>query len=132
MTYLSLFLIFLSLISCSQKGAKIAAIANSNDLIASTEMIPIASSGPLTREDVDRLYRFYPKTLERIQGLERLSVQDIKNMTRAGLDDEVIKYEISVTRSKFYLTPSDEETLAQAGVSNRVIRAMKDTIDAGD
>lgn len=125
-TFLCCVIIFAS---CSHQKTELASITQSDRLIASNELILIADIHPLTKEDVDRLYRFYPKTLEKIQKNEKLHIQDIKNMTRAGLADDVIIYEIQYTRSQFYLTPGDEKELSQAGVSKAVISAMKDTID---
>jgi len=83
----------------------------------------------LTKGDRNRLNRYYPKTLERIDKYQRLSLQDIINLTRSGVTDNVIIYEISATRSIFYLTPDDEKQLQQAGVSNKVMDAMKETSD---
>lgn len=114
------------LFGCSSRGIDIASLPM-DSLVATTGPIPIAMEHKLTREDRDRLYRFYPKTLERIDNYERLSMQDVINMTRSGVSDDTIIYEISLTRSRFYLTPQDERTLEQAGVSRRVIHEMMDT-----
>ncbi len=117
---------FLFCTSCA-KHSETRDIAAADTLIASTEMRFIASDTSLTREDYDRLDRHYPKTLEKLHNSKTLTSQDIINMTRAGLADEVIVYEITHTRSHFYLTPDDERHLEQSGVSRRVIMSMKHT-----
>jgi len=81
----------------------------------------------LSPEDKKRLYRYYPSTLTKIENNDSLSLQDIKNLTRIGVSDDVIIYEIGATASLFYLTPDDETELEQAGVSYRVIQAMKNS-----
>ena len=115
------------LIACSCESTSYVATLQSDSLVAGA--IPINSQMGLTKEDKKRLERHYPKTLEKIEKHHRLNIQDIKNMTRIGVSDDVIIYEISATRSFFFLTPDDERELEQAGVSNHVINAMKDTIE---
>lgn len=87
-------------------------------------------SGELTKEDKRRLYRTYPITLQKIQRQDPLSLQDIKNLTRSGVADEVIISQIASTRSYFYLTPEDLDELREAGVSERVISEMEHTTKA--
>ncbi len=84
----------------------------------------------ITKNDRTRLQRSYPKTLERLDNHKPLSVQDIKNLTRSGVTDDAIIYEIDSTRSSFFLMPSDEIELEQAGVSKKVVEKMKSTADA--
>jgi len=89
----------------------------------------LSSSPGLMEGDLKRLERHYPKTLEKIEDNRPLSIQDIKNLTRAGVADAVIIHEISTTRSIFYLSPEEEQELKQAGVSHAVINHMKNTSD---
>lgn len=112
--------------SCGSKGTDVAALP-SESFVATAGPIPIALQHKLTDDDLQRLHRFYPKTLERIREYRPLYMQDIINMTRAGVSDDVIIHEMRVTRSSFYLTPQNEQTLEQAGVSRRVINEMMDT-----
>lgn len=114
-------------------GTETAFIPSEGELIAmSGETVPVKTLLPrLTEKDRKRLYRDYPKTLERIKRKERLTVQDIKNLTRAGVEDKVIIHEIHETRSMFYLTPDDEYELLQAGVSTNVINEMNETAGSG-
>lgn len=79
----------------------------------------------LEQGDRKRLERNYPNTLTRIDQIKPLSLQDIKNLTRSGVSDTIIIYEISLTRSVFFLTPDDEKELQMAGVSEKVINHMK-------
>lgn len=95
------------------------------------ETLPIRYESPeLTNEDIERLGRDYPKTLERIKKGKPLTVQDIKNMTRSGVTDTAIITKITESRSLFYLTPDEEKDLTAAGVSTKVIDAMKATSDS--
>jgi|GEM_PF-2651393 len=99
--------------------------------MASTDdaVILTAMEHKLTPNDIHRLDRHYPKTLDKLKEYQPLDSQDIINLTRAGASDDVIIHEIAATRSSFYLTPEDEAELSQAGISNRVIAAMKATVD---
>jgi len=81
---------------------------------------------PLTKEDVHRLDRYYPKTLEKIYKNRPLESLDVINMTRAGVSDPVILEIIKKTGSSFRLTGRDLKRLSQAGVSKRVITWMKE------
>lgn len=96
-------------------------------LVATNGPIPTALEQKLTPDDIERLKRHYPKTLQRLENYKPLYMQDIINMTRAGVSDDTIIHEIHLTRSSFYLTPQNEQTLLQAGVSKRVINEMMDT-----
>lgn len=82
---------------------------------------------PLEPSDRTRLEYKYPQTLAKIDKKQHLSVQDIKNLTRSGIADPVIIYEISATHTIFYLTPEDEDELRYAGVSEKVIDHMRKT-----
>lgn len=123
-------LLLVALFGCQSKTDTLAT-AESTVFVASLDDSIIQTAYPhkLTPTDYERLEQAYPKTLDRIEALNPLSVQDIKNMTRAGLDDKTIIHEIQLTRSQFYLTPEDEVELRQAGVSSKVVLNMKHTVD---
>jgi hypothetical protein len=123
--------ILVILCGCQSKSSTETAALLSSTLIASAndQVILTASDHKLTPEDIHRLDRYYPKTLEKLENYRELNAQDIKNMTRAGIADPVIIHEIQLTRSTFFLTPEDEHELEQAGVSKKVIMAMKHTVD---
>jgi uncharacterized protein YcfJ len=54
----------------------------------------------------------------------QLSLQQIVDMSKQGVNEVVIIDKISLTNSKFTLTPADTEYLKQQGVSQKVIDAM--------
>lgn len=112
--------------SCASKGTDVATLPTES-LVATTGPIPAALIHKLTPEDTQRLRRHYPKTLQRLRDYQPLHMQDVINMTRAGVSDDTIIHEIRLTRSTFFLTPQNEQTLLQAGVSRRVIDEMMDT-----
>ncbi len=68
-----------------------------------------------------------PNTLNKIDRGQRLSLNDIKAMSEAGISDPVIATQITTTGSIFYLTSSDILDLKNAGVSTRVIDVMIQT-----
>jgi hypothetical protein len=101
-------------------------------LTASTDelYLPIAQIiSPLTKDDMQRLDRFYPATLVKIAKNERLDAQDIIHMTRAGVADPSIIEIIDRTNSVFYLSQVNEQELRQAGVSKKVISVMQKTTE---
>lgn len=129
LSFIFITVIGLSLMGCGSNYT--TATLTSDNLIASSnqDFIKVAFTHKLTPNDLQRLKRNYPKTLEKIEKYQNLTIQDVINLTKAGVADDVISYEIRVTRSAFFLTPEDERELQQAGVSRKVIRAMKDTVD---
>ena len=68
-----------------------------------------------------------PNTLKKIDRGQRLSLNDIKAMSEAGISDPVISTQITTTGSIFYLTTSDIMDLKNSGVSERVIDVMIQT-----
>jgi outer membrane lipoprotein SlyB len=88
-----------------------------------------AASGALigsALDDSDRenLQQESPDTLKKIDENKKLSMQDVINMSNAGLSDEVIINQIKSTHSTFSLSSSDIIKLKQNGVSENVINAM--------
>lgn len=68
-----------------------------------------------------------PYTLHKIDRRQQLSLNDIKEMSKNGINDHVIINEIKSTNSVFYLTTADIIDLKDAGVSQRVIDFMIQT-----
>lgn len=68
-----------------------------------------------------------PQTLHRIDRGEQLSLQDIKNMSRNGLSDDVIINQIKATNSVFNLSSDQIIDLKESGVSQKVINYMVKT-----
>lgn len=81
----------------------------------------------LEQEDRDRLQRQSPRTLNKIDNGEHLSVSDVKKMSKAGLSDTVIIDQIKATHSIFYLSTADIIDLKKSGVSQKVIDYMIQT-----
>jgi outer membrane lipoprotein SlyB len=78
----------------------------------------------LDESDRQALEAQNPRTLRKIDHEEDLEVQDIKDMSKAGIKDDVIISQIRATQSQFYLTTADIIDLKNSGVSQRVIDAM--------
>ncbi len=55
----------------------------------------------------------------------QMSIQEIVEMSRQGIHEDVIADRIRLTNSKFNLTPEDINYLKQNGVSQKVINAMQ-------
>ncbi len=81
----------------------------------------------LESSDRDSLQKQSPRTLNKIDNKEQLSVDDVKKMSKAGLSDNVIINQIQATNSVFYLSTADIIDLKNAGVSQRVIDYMIQT-----
>ena len=124
--------LFLLFAACSSKVDEKMACLPSDQLIASTEPmhLPIAQViDPLTKDDIQRLDRHFPDTLDKIAKMKRLDYTDIIHLTRAGVSDAEIIEIIEKTKSQFFLSHVNEQQLRQAGVSNRVISVMMSTAD---
>lgn len=124
--------ICLLLLGCQHKSNEQTALVEQRSLIASNEienLLVAQIDTPLTREDQHRLDRQYPNTLEKIYKNQKLQSRDIIHLTRSGVADSVIIEIIEETHSQFFLTPEDEQTLSQAGVSKKVISVMHSTTD---
>ena len=81
----------------------------------------------LDASDRSSLEKQSPRTLKKIDNGEKLSPDDIKKMSRAGINDEVIISQIDATNSIFYLSSADIIDLKKSGVSQRVINYMIQT-----
>jgi outer membrane lipoprotein SlyB len=78
-------------------------------------------------QERDNMQRTSPRTMRKIDLGEPLTIKDVKNMSKAGLSDDLIISQIEATQSEFRLSASDIIDLKQAGVSQRVIEAMIET-----
>ncbi|HSW86071.1 MAG TPA: glycine zipper domain-containing protein [Rhabdochlamydiaceae bacterium] len=81
----------------------------------------------LDQQDRETLGRNSPRTLYRIDHGEQLSLEDIKEMSRNGLSNQVIINQIKATNSVFYLSTRQIVDLKRDGVSERVIDYMIET-----
>jgi outer membrane lipoprotein SlyB len=81
----------------------------------------------LDSSDRDNIKRDSPKTMNKIDRGEQLSMEDIEKMSEAGISDDKIIGTIHSTGSIYHLSASDVEELKKAGVSQRVIDYMLQT-----
>ncbi len=78
--------------------------------------------------DRDRVYQTRTDTAPRIASESRpVLKEDVIVWTDKGMSDEVIIDRIQRNHARFYLTGADENQLRDAGVSEEVIRTMRDT-----
>ncbi len=68
-----------------------------------------------------------PQTIQANQAANpnQMSLQQILDFTKQGVNENVIVDKIRLTNSKFNLSPSDVDSLKQQGVSQKVIDAMQ-------
>ncbi|MCM8819201.1 MAG: glycine zipper domain-containing protein [Candidatus Omnitrophica bacterium] len=66
-----------------------------------------------------------PSTTQYTYNPNRMTIQQIVELTKQGVDENVIIDRIHLTNSKFNLTPEDIEYLRKEGVSARVIAQMQ-------
>jgi outer membrane lipoprotein SlyB len=81
----------------------------------------------MDEQDRNNLQQKSPSTLNKIDRGERLSTDDVKKMTAAGISDQVIISQIHSTGSVFHLSTADIIDLKNSGVSQNVIDAMVQT-----
>ncbi len=58
---------------------------------------------------------------------EAIKIEDIINMTKVGVESDVIRHQIKVTRSMFELDTNQIIRLKEEGVDNKVIKSMIET-----
>ncbi|MBM3198034.1 MAG: hypothetical protein FJZ58_02105 [Chlamydiae bacterium] len=81
----------------------------------------------LDAQDRDKLQQNAPSTLNKIDNVQQLGIQDVEAMASNGLSDEVIIAQIQNTHSTFQLTSEQIIELKNAGVSQHVIEYMIQT-----
>lgn len=81
----------------------------------------------LDEQDRKIMEQNHPQTLKKIDRNEQLSTDDIKEMTKAGLNENVIISQIQGTGSIFYLSTDEIIDLKNQGVSQKVIDYMIQT-----
>jgi len=81
--------------------------------------------GHLLEEDErDRVQQNSPKTLNKLDNGEQLSVDDVISLHKSGISDKKIKELISKTQSRYNLNTHAIKKLERAGVSSDVIDFM--------
>lgn len=141
-TVIALGLASLSLCGCQSKSASGALAggaigAGTGALIGGGEgaliggAVGVISGGligaALDEQDRRILEAESPSTLNRIERGDQLTLYDVKEMTRAGITEDVIISQIEQTGSRFYLSTNDIIDLKNSGVSQRVINYMIQT-----
>jgi outer membrane lipoprotein SlyB len=81
----------------------------------------------LDEQDRKIMQQQSPSTLNKIDTGQQLSVNDIKAMTKAGINENVIISQIDATNSVFYLSSEEIIDLKKSGVSQKVINYMIQT-----
>lgn len=143
MKNITIYLLAFALISCESKAGT-GAVAGGGVGVAAGALITGSPTGALIggaigatsgaligaaldSSDRSAMERQNPRTLRKLDDREQLSIADIKEMTKAGLSDNVIISQIDATGSHFYLSTADIIDLKQSGVSQRVIDYMIQT-----
>jgi hypothetical protein len=86
----------------------------------------------MDENDRDRLRAQAPQTYQRIEQAQPLYPNDIKNMVKSGVSDDVIISQINATHSVYHLSAPDIIDLHQAGVSQNIINAMINTANGAN
>ncbi len=81
----------------------------------------------LDSSDRDTLRQESPRTMNKIDRGEQLSMKDIEKMSQAGISDDKIIGAIHSTGSVYHLSTSDVQELKDNGVSQRVVDYMLQT-----
>ncbi len=81
----------------------------------------------LDQEHEARLRSQAPQTMERVEQGQPLTVQDVEELSRAGISDDLIINQIRNSRTVYHLTTTDIIAMKNSGVSERVIDFMINT-----
>jgi hypothetical protein len=81
----------------------------------------------LDSSDRETLRQESPRTMNKIDRGEQLSMKDIEKMSQAGISDDKIIGAIHSTGSVYHLSTNDVQELKDNGVSQRVIDYMLQT-----
>ena len=68
-----------------------------------------------------------PRTIDRMDRQEPLTISDIIKLSQGGVADETIMNYIDTTETSYDLSQAQIERLKKGGVSQRVINHMVDT-----
>jgi uncharacterized protein YcfJ len=81
----------------------------------------------LDEQDRQTMQQQSPQTLQRIDHGQPLTTEDIKAMSKAGINDDVIISQIQSTGTVFQLSTDQIIDLKNSGVSQKVIDYMVET-----
>jgi outer membrane lipoprotein SlyB len=86
-----------------------------------------AIGNSMDQQQQEQLRAQAPQTYVRVVQGEPLGIADVKNMSRAGVSDDVIIAQIHGTHTVFRLSAADIIDLHNSGVSDRVVNEMQNT-----
>ena len=81
----------------------------------------------LDEQDRKIMQQNSPRTVERMDRGEPITVSDVIRLSEGGVSDETIIKYIRSTKTKYTLSQTQVERMQQAGVSQRVINYMMET-----
>lgn len=81
----------------------------------------------LDEQDRKIMERTSPRTVERMDRSEPLTISDIIRLSQGGVSDETIIRYIHETKTSYTLSQAQIQRLQQGGVSQRVINYMVDS-----
>lgn len=81
----------------------------------------------LDEQDRKVVNRSSPRTLDRMEKNEPLTLNDIIHLSQVGVSDETIIQYLQETKSMYNLTQTQIRRLQDAGVSDRVIQCMEES-----
>lgn len=112
-------------------GASAGALANggTGSLIGSAAGIITGGLIGAALDEQDRrvMERSSPRTVDRMDRQEPLTLSDVIKLSQSGVTDETIVRYLGETHSRYNLTQAQIRRLQDAGVSSRVITYMIDT-----
>ncbi|NGX56768.1 MAG: hypothetical protein K1060chlam5_01014 [Candidatus Anoxychlamydiales bacterium] len=142
LSFFSLFIILSTLVSCNSKagtgaivggavgaGAGYAIGGGTGALIGTGVGAASGAAIGASLDDQDRkiMNKTSPRTVERMDKGEPLTVGDIIKLSQGGINDDTIIQYVSDTRTTYNLTQAQINRMQEAGVSQRVINYMVDT-----
>jgi len=81
----------------------------------------------LDQQDRNVMERSSPRTVDRMDRGEPLTISDVIKLSQGGVSDETIIHYMQNTQSTYNLSQTQVRRLQDAGVSQRVIHSMVDT-----
>lgn len=126
-------IICLLLASCQTKtGINVARSGTfTGDAISKGERTIIDGGVRVTLDEQDRkiMDSTSPRTIDRIDRGEPITISDIIKLAQGGINDETIIRYIHSTKTTYHLTQAQIRRLRQGGVSQRVIKYIFDARD---
>ncbi|MBI3508552.1 MAG: hypothetical protein HY069_02795 [Chlamydiia bacterium] len=83
-----------------------------------------ANAPALDRQDRHVMEQASPRTVERMDRKEPLTLSDIIKLSQSGISDDAIIHYLKQSQTLYPLTQSQTRRMLDAGVSQRVLHAM--------